>query len=89
MDRLQHSRWRIARPFTILSGRTNSNDSTAVDSIERVVRLISPPARAGETEIELKLISVLKNEGAAAFPSWFIVSPRISMMRNWERSGSR
>ena len=67
MERLQHSRWRIPRPFTILSGRTNSNDSTAVDSIERDVRLISPPARAGETDIALKLISVLKNEGAVSF----------------------
>jgi hypothetical protein len=68
MDGLQHSRWRISRTFTILSGRANSNGSAAVDSIEQIVRLISPPARAGETEIELKLISVLKNDGAAAFP---------------------
>ena len=67
MDKLQHSRWRIPRPFTILGGRAISNDSTAVDSIERNVCLISPPARAGETEIELKLISVLKNEGAVSF----------------------
>ena len=64
MNRSQNSRWQVPRFLTILSGRANANGSSAVDSIERVVRLISPPARTGESEIEIKLISLLKTEGA-------------------------
>lgn len=35
--------------------------------MEREVRLIASPTRAGETEIELKLMSVLRNDGAVSF----------------------
>jgi hypothetical protein len=34
---------------------------------ERVVRAITPPVRAGENEIELKLIAALQSDGAASF----------------------
>ena len=67
MNRLQTSRWRMPRLLTILSGRATSNDPAAVDAMKRVVRLITSPARAGETEIELKLISLLKNERVVSF----------------------
>ena len=66
MDRLQNSQWRKPRFLTVLTSRATSSDPAALDSIERVVRLIIPPARVGESEIETKLISLLKTEGAVS-----------------------
>ena len=67
MIRLQHSRWQTPQFFDRLSFRAKSPDPAMSEPGERVVRAIIPPVRAGENEIELKLIAALQSDGAASF----------------------